>query len=141
MDHFQAFEPIQRTACSKCGDCIIILVILALALSLQNFTPNEQYIPGYNDDNTTVVNYTFDYPDVTSSVPMITLLIIDGVPWVILAILDMILLKLTDKKFNWIDVRRNVWLMIRTFWFCIGITFLSGDLIKVFVGSPRPYYF
>lgn len=61
-------------------------------------------------------------------------------PWTILFILDIILFKIFDEKFNWSEIICNLWLIVRMYYFCIAITFITTDAIKVFVGDPRPCF-
>ena len=101
--------------------------------------PHEQYIPGL-DDNPVTRNYNFAYPILDSTIGTVGLILLIFLPWYTLWIISTICLYIIDKNFSWIHWRQMFYLMTRMIFFSFSVCLLITDLIKLFCGSPRPYY-
>merc|ERR1719361_2712066 len=53
---------------------------------------------------------------------------------------SLVVLYIADKSFTWTQYAQQIYLIHRMVFFCYSATLLSVDCIKLFVGSPRPYY-
>ena len=54
--------------------------------------------------------------------------------------LSLIILYFADGQFSWAQYGKQIYLIHRMMIFCFSTTLLSVDCIKLFVGSPRPYF-
>ena len=91
-------------------------------------------------DNDPVTNYTFAYPDLESVIGTGSLMLIVFLPWYLLFIISTICLYFIDKQFDNKQVLKQLYLMTRMLLFSFVVCLLIIDLIKLFVGSPRPYF-
>eukprot|EP00483_Globobulimina_turgida_P006337 UN06347 len=61
-------------------------------------------------------------------------------PWYILFIFSSIFLYYFDKEFSINEWKTHFYLMNRMLFFRFAVTMLVTDTMKLFVGSPRPYF-
>ena len=144
MPQSEQEKPRERSKGAKIGDCVIILILVLIGVLIEfqgiTINPNQLYIPGLDEATDTITNYNYDYPDIEQVIGTTTLMLMITLPWYALFIISVICLYIIDKQFNKDQVLTHLYLMTRMIVFCFSVCLITVDLMKLFVGSPRPYF-